>query len=163
MKKADLAWIGGLMTGDGSLYMVKNRPKGNHSPHYQIQMGIVSTEADVIEKVHEIMQHGYVQTRQTKSCRSGTVYRWVSTSAEMLPNLKQLLPYLIGRKRKIAEVLISFQETMQKIHQRRMNEKRSKGQYRILPPEEIERREKVYLEIRKLNDLASAKNNQEVK
>ena len=74
-----------------------------------------------------------------------------------------MAPYLVGKKAKIAEILIRFQEDTQRIYSPRLSEKRTRGLWKELPVEEIERREKIWKEVSSINRTSKFYKRKEVK
>jgi len=152
MEQTDYAWVAGLVEGDGYVGIVRlSRRRQMKSPHFQIQMGITNTELALVKRTQEILG-GYIRTAKAKNTRQGFVYRWMTSSAQMLPSLEKIVPYMVGRKGKIAEKVITFQKDTQRIFRDRINMKRKRGWFIPLPAEEVKRREKLWEEIKILNE-----------
>lgn len=100
MKETDLAWLAGLLEGEGSFYLkTKN---GKHVP----AIGLAMTDADIVERAGDLMgtRKAYTRPRRQPGWKDQTEIRITGKRAAEL--MRTLLPYMGERRRAtIAEIL----------------------------------------------------------
>ncbi len=143
MENQDLSWVAGFMDGEGTITIKRyNRYKGQ-SLRYQAYISCTQSQAmyniRAIESLKEYFGGSLTRYKQPKGLQSRPTIQWVITSKTAYSVAKMLLPYL-RIKQEQARLLIKFQESMTLMSGRKR-----------LPEEEIEKRDKLWFEMRKLN------------
>lgn len=103
MDNTELAWLAGLLEGEGSFYL---RCAGKGGPRNVPHVRVAMKDLDVIQKVHRVIGFGAVITSRPDA--SGCVmHTWQGEDREYVPELlRKLLPYMGERRsEKIREVL----------------------------------------------------------
>lgn len=111
---AQLAYLAGIIDGEGSIY-IGNFSKGlKGTPYYQTNMEVTNTEERLINWLMDNIggrRTTYTHAQTPKNSRR-TVYRWM-VSGELLTHLCHLLlPYLIIKKRQ-CEIMIEMRKTFE--------------------------------------------------
>lgn len=115
--KTDLAYMAGLLDGEGHVFIQKRVP-GNRekakSPLYVLSIGITNTHAGVIEWLQQrYVGSRSIRTREKQPKKNWrTCYFWTLSSIRAAEFLALISPYLLI-KRKQAELAIEFQNLIQ--------------------------------------------------
>ena len=110
-----LAWIAGFIDGEGSLGLNKefDPRKGENYFHYRPALQIVNTDKEAVEAVYRFVGEGdfrSIDRYKEEGKPYQEVHRFVLRKQQpLLQLLRQLLPYLIVKKRR-AELLIEYIE-----------------------------------------------------
>jgi hypothetical protein len=147
-----LAYIAGLIDGEGSIRMVKSYDKAEWSPKYTPHISFTNTNRESVELVSEFIGNDNIFTHDSgkygykgrKIC-----FRVQKSGKEAVANiLRKLLPYLLIKKRN-AELLIEYAEKFEISAGAGRGVKN--GQFtggRIRTDKENQRREKIYQELK---------------
>lgn len=144
-KDLELAWIAGFIDGEGCITIKKYARYKNQSTRYQAYVCCSQATEDNIEalKALQILQKHFGGSlyRQSKSkdTRARESFQWLLVSSSAMECVKQLLPYLIIKKKQ-AELLIQYQSEL----------KSNRGAKR-LTNEILQKRYNYWYEMRKLN------------
>ena len=151
MEADKLAYIAGIVDGEGSImimrqasksFMEQRAKRGSFDPHYHPCIRIGMTERCALDFIVETTGIGKVHEEKPYHGRK-VVYRWMVRSREdCLQFLKLVMPNLLVKKKQ-AELATQF-----------MNEWVSSNGIR-LTPEVQAKREKAWMEMRKLNGVIS--------
>lgn len=109
MKKADAAYIAGLMDGEGCFYV--ERFATERSPigfQYRIIATVTMCDTKTIEYVCQVTGKNF-RTRKIKSGRTAYTIDWRNSVAYEF--IKSIRPFLQGKKEQ-AEVCLLFNETL---------------------------------------------------
>jgi len=105
MDDIELAWLAGLLEGEGS-FALRPAGKGVNSPRNLPWTKVAMTDLDVIHKAHRVAGFGRVSTAKpdAKGC---IMHIWESADRELVPDLlRRLLPHMGNRRgERIREVL----------------------------------------------------------
>jgi hypothetical protein len=148
-KGIKLAYIAGVLDGDGSFSLIKGSSKKSFSPLYYPMIQLASANRDLID-LFKSEFGGNVTIRDSYIGKDGSKrlpsYQWKSEkSAKCLPVLEDLIPYLIIKKER-AKHLRDYIITNPFI----------RGSNR-LSDELLAQREKAYLKMRSFNDYPCVK------
>jgi len=151
-----LAYIAGIIDGEGSIRIQKSSEK-DWNCKYTPMISLVNTNIEVVELVasflggtkihtHNPSKYGYPNRKICyQTCKAG------STSVAII--LKKLLPYLMIKRRQ-AELLIEYSDNL--VSARGIGKRMKNGRYimggRKRTPEENERREKIYQELKSIHN-----------
>lgn len=104
MANEDIAWLAGLLEGDGSFELAKNGPN-TVAPTLRVAM----LDQDIVERVSVLFGNTPVYTYNTPK-GDKTMYRTqISKQAILQPILESILPYLgIRRKEQANEMINTF-------------------------------------------------------
>ena len=141
-----LSYLAGIMDGEGTIRIGATKPseKNKHwNTKYYASVSMGNTSKEVVkmfvDKFGSKVREECVPNRKK-------MYRWGTSGNIVVPKiLKQLLPYLVIKKKQ-AELVIMFCET-RKVKGFRRNEK--------LPISELQRREEFYWKVKKLNAVGA--------
>jgi len=111
--EADLAWVAGVIEGDGSVFIEKNRNCGKGHRYDCPTITVVMGDRKVVEEIKKILG-GRVYLSERKGVNRSGIPRhrdmWKGTvtwiSAER--NAAMLLPYVRGEKREKLKEIIDF-------------------------------------------------------
>ena len=108
----DLAWLGGIMDGEGSIMIIKHNPTGKKNLRYGYRISI--TNIKIIDNCKRILDFmaikycNYTQDRGKDGMRRKMTYLiHITNKKGILIFLEKITPFLIG-KRKQAELLYQF-------------------------------------------------------
>jgi len=102
MKRTDLAYVAGMLDGDGYISICRNRCK----PQTMLRVGISNTNQWLIEWLHFGFGGGISKHKERGNCK--TKWNWIISSNKAVEFLKLISPYL-KLKRPQAELAIQFQ------------------------------------------------------
>ena len=145
---AEAAYMAGIMDGEGTFYIGNysgNRKNGDK--HYQTVIAICSTDKCLIDWLFEIFggsTRQYTPNQMAKNARK-QVYRWQATSNRLTHICKEILPYLVIKRRQ-CEIMIEIRSTYNDLHN-------IKGRQHVqnLPKGILELRQKLMDELRFLH------------
>lgn len=119
MKDTDIAWIAGIIEGEGCISIRKRARGRDYDPakgyRYEFSVHVSMTDRDVIEALQEKSGFGSVREVKTPALikrGNKTLYRWSVTKRSELEELcKLILPYLFERRSaKVNEALSLMRE-----------------------------------------------------
>lgn len=107
MNEIDLAWLAGLLEGEGSFFMQRNtQPSGVYRyPFITVNM----TDRDVIERVAEIFDSTVYEFKHIYGASRKQAYRTQINGSRAAELMRLLLPHM-GKRRseKISEILTEY-------------------------------------------------------
>lgn len=106
MKKTDLAYIAGLMDGEGCIGIYKNRKHSGKGYTYQLYVSLGQANEWICQYLK--FAFGDSITYYNKTRGRQPYWQWSTTTRKALNLLQQVLPYL-KLKRPQAELAIKFQ------------------------------------------------------
>jgi len=143
-KSTDLAYMAGIVDGEGCFYIGKVPKKagdGYVSEHYRGLLKIDNTNQRLINWIDNVFSGTASARCRTTSSKKfeRDIFTWNSTGDRLLDICEQLLPYLVIKKEQ-CEIMIKFRKTYNA----------SLGSH-VLPMGALESRQQCLEEIRKLN------------
>lgn len=110
MKDIDLAYVAGILDGEGCISITKIRPKNTnlHNPCYGLQIR-VSMVDKAIPLLCQSFFGGYLWQKPPRNEKEKPQWKWAVQSKEAVKCLNLLLPYLRSKKNE-AELAIKFWE-----------------------------------------------------
>lgn len=139
---SELAWLAGLLEGEGSFAVIRNHVRGRTYEYPQIV--VTMTDQDVIERVAHLFGNSVYHLGVPKSHDNRArlpQYRAQVSGASAAAWMRRLLPLMGARRgRRIQEVLDSYGEQIPGEVRRILACKRSALRRYGHPEEEIERR-----------------------
>lgn len=135
---SDLAYIAGIIDGEGCIQIQKPKRRHNRerSQTYKLQLRVANTDLRLIEYINSIFP-AYIYNGSEKRKGRRRQFVWHANGAKAAAVLRAVLPFLICKKEQ-AMTAISFQDTFNTYY----------GVHG-LPTEVLEFRERSYLECRK--------------
>lgn len=106
----DLAWVAGIIDGEGYIgvnkkyYKIDNRPE---TISYVLRVCVKMTDKKTIEYIHELFNVGTITTSKNPTGNRRPTYGWVCSARKAKIILQRILPYLIT-KRERAKLAIEF-------------------------------------------------------
>lgn len=126
MNKKVLAYIAGLLDGEGCVLLRKGKPRGEgYNPDYIPYVDISNTYAPVLFWIKEQIGHGCIATAQDKRRNSKLMFKLYFSYKQAYLLLKAVLPFL-QIKREQAKLLILFYEYKQGLGATRKGKHRPK-------------------------------------
>ena len=114
MSELDLAWMGGILEGEGSIGIEFNRSVSKNGSHY-VRVGIGNTDMALLEPF-QVRWGGTIHDHGNPGQFRMWNYSVNSRLAGVL--LRDLIPYLRGRKSKQAEWALYFQGSKSSLHRK---------------------------------------------
>ena len=150
-----LAYLAGIADGEGTFYIKKRKVAGCKNPLYEERFSIKITSKEIVELFKKVFKRGSVTIEgklyqseaqiQAGIKRNRKLYLYEAGDKVAATIAYYLHPYLIIKKRQ-SELLVEL----------RRNKILGRGRYRKqlggLPKEDLEFRERLYLEIKQLNN-----------
>lgn len=134
------AYIAGLMDTDGS-FMISKRiaHNGMKNPNYVAKISYGEKDARPPLFIRNTFSKGFIALKENSGCENGRFVWELVVKEEMIQFIKLVLPYLKVKKPN-AEILLNFCENFNPVR---------KGHRFGIPKEELEFREKCYLDLKK--------------
>jgi len=118
---ADLAWLAGIIDGEGSIFIMRNkRTDRERIYNYILRLSVQSIDDIMIPSCYEITGEGCTYPIHEKRENQQNSLKWQLEGKKVVRVLQELLPYLKVKKTQ-AELAIKFQETTKK-HWRQMTD-----------------------------------------
>ena len=142
----ELAYIAGIIDGEGHLGISKNTTKRQRqkSPKYQSEVCVINTDKRLMDWMEQRVG-GLVNARTSKSSLNPKwkiSYRWRIQEGRHQDFLRSILPYLVIKKRQ-AELIIEYWNKKTRSYRQ--------GKQWTISLEELEMREYYNQELKKLN------------
>lgn len=141
-ERIDMAYIAGVFDGDGSFSLIK-RKNGDRSPLYQAMLQLANANKDLIDFIKDKFG-GWIFERKSYIGKDGSnrkiSYEWKVEKKSVSSVITRLIEFLVVKKDRANYLLRYIQENPF-----------VRGSVR-LSDEILERREKAYLEMVRLND-----------
>jgi len=117
MKKTDLAYIAGIVDGEGCICLTKRKDSSHKRGYYYcVEVKVVNTQQWLIEYLHFNFGGGDItKNNNTKMKNAKPLWQWHISLRKATEFLKLILPYL-HLKRAQAELCIAYHERQQKHH-----------------------------------------------
>lgn len=140
-----LAYMAGIMDGEGTFSITKVQPKGYTNMRYSARVTLGMVEEEIINLFIE--RYGGKAIVERVQGRK-PVYRWakVGDSENTARIIDELLPYLRAKKDR-AKLVLAYIRT-----KKTRGFQRSKG----VPADELHKREEFYQKVKKLNAYGAA-------
>jgi hypothetical protein len=148
------AYLAGLIDGEGSFVIQKTsvekiaKSSRSKTPKYLAYFCIGMVEKAPLDLIQEVIGAGKVYEERVPNRRSIWRIRFAGRLT-LMPFIRQLLPYLIVKKKQ-AEVVLNFCENWV------TPGKKEHGYRDLVSDQELQRREEAYLLMRKLNAVGAA-------
>lgn len=101
MNSVKLAWAGGLIDGEGCVYIKKTLPekaKGAINPSYHVGLKISMCDEYTIRHIYDLFGVGHVRTYDPKGHNLKTTWHWNATNRQAEKVLKWTYPYVITKR-----------------------------------------------------------------
>lgn len=121
MRAVDLAWLAGILDGEGTITLCGNRRKRS----YYIQVSIGMTHLPTIQHIRRTTAVGFFVRSVPKNPKHRTCYYWTARCKNAAMWLRKLLPYLVTKKRQ-AKIALEYDSLMMPIGKRIPNINRQK-------------------------------------
>lgn len=130
MKKTDLAYMAGIMDGEGCIHIHKQKPGPSRiNPTYYLSVELVMIDKWICELFRFSFGGSNVNQRKRKEGYN-TLYTWAIIGVQATTMLKCLLPYL-KLKRAQAELGIKF------VTEKQLRNRRIDGKYYLTKPPHV--------------------------
>jgi hypothetical protein len=111
---ADLAWLAGIIDGEGSIFIMKQKRKDRERMYnYILRVSVQSSDKVMAFECMKITKEGATMDTPTKKENQSNTYKWQVSGRKAAQILEQLLPFLRVKKDQ-AEAAILFQKTTKK-------------------------------------------------
>lgn len=147
------AYLAGLIDGEGSFVIQKtevekiSKSSKSKTPKYLAYFCIGMVDKEPLDLIQKTIGAGKVYEERVPNRRSIWRIRFAGR-LKLMPFIKQLLPYLIVKKKQ-AETVLKFCEEW-------VTPDNAGGKRKLVSIEELQRREEAYLKMRKLNAVGAA-------
>jgi hypothetical protein len=106
--EVQLAYIAGLMDGEGGIGIYRKQNRGGKEPNYSVLVKITNTDKAVLLWVKQVTGVGYIVQKETKNpAKDSPCWDWKLRKSEISVLFPFLLPYLRVKKRH-AELVLEF-------------------------------------------------------
>jgi len=113
MMQVDLAYIAGLIDGEGNMQITS--VKVNGKPYFRFDLRVFNTKRSVLEWCKKTLGVGQVY-RDSRTISGKFVYQWKASTAQARDVLSMVLPYLkIKRKEALIVLSLKFNFPGQKL------------------------------------------------
>jgi len=117
---AQLAYLAGIIDGEGTFYIGSSRRTSNGFTHYSSRVYVVNTNLEIIDWL--VDNFGGLKYVRKPTNKFKQRYEWVLDRTKISPIVTAILPYLII-KNKHAEVMLSFRKSFdENAHKRATSE-----------------------------------------
>lgn len=101
INQVDLAWLAGILEGEGSFYVENDRP--------YIKVSMV--DEDIIWRVYDLVGAGHIGVENRKDPNQQTCFRWRTQGHYAMQLMPLLLPYMgYRRSARIEELLERYKD-----------------------------------------------------
>jgi len=145
-KETDLAYIAGIIDGEGTVGIYKKKPKNEYqSPGYRERVAISSSNLEVLNYINKFFP-GVIAKNTRYSSKHSPMFRLEYHVLRAIPILEAVSKYMIIKKKQ-AEKVLAYRKAITPIDPKKS---KSFGPQR-LSSKEIALRESYYQELKKLN------------
>ena len=102
--ESDLAYIAGIIDGEGCITIQRSKKKRCNAASYQAHIIVCMTSEAVIKHLVDKVPGGWMTT-QHKANGNRTLYRFVVTGNSAYVLAEQLMPYLVEKKNQALKLL----------------------------------------------------------
>lgn len=142
----EASYLAGFIDADGCIGLYKRKPdKENWSNGYQVYLGLTNRDLKVLNWAQDKIG-GHLNEKKRYDPKHSKAYSLqIRGLTQVLKTLEQIQPYLITKKDQ-ANLVILFSKEIDKLTGGKKEKPKSK-----LSNEEIEKREKFFLQMKELN------------
>ena len=97
ISEVDIAWLAGIIDGDGCISVVKVGTKEKRGFRARVVVG--NTSFTMIERIYDLVGFGYVNKFKTNNNNHKDVYQWVLQSQRAASFLATVYPYLVVKQK----------------------------------------------------------------
>ncbi|MCJ7631753.1 hypothetical protein MUP77_05065 [Candidatus Bathyarchaeota archaeon] len=101
LRQEELAWLAGIIDGEGTIGASFEKPKGYASTYLVLYVRVSNTKKEIVEECKRISQVGNIQFVKAKNSRWNDWYFWTAKCHNAVKILKELEPYILTKKRHI--------------------------------------------------------------
>ena len=153
MREVDLAYIAGLVDGEGYVGIKKHKfyPKHCPSPYYQERIQIRMVREEGMKLLKETLGGSYYRQKNDLPSRK-PLFLYCASDLSAAKILRAILPYLLIKK-EVAKVVLQLRENKEKFQTLRIKKRMRLGSpkgYRM-DSAILEEREALYLRCKELN------------
>lgn len=115
MKQTDIAWLAGIMEGEGTFSIYHQKRTGTDTDQLRATISLTNTDPALINKAYDIFKsfgvEMHIHEYKNKKGSTRPVYDMQTAKATNVQIIcQQLLPFLFGEKKAKAEMLQRFVE-----------------------------------------------------
>ena len=148
MKKEILAYMAGIIDGEGCLSISKQIRKDRRSPSYRISITVSNTDKRIVDLFFDYYKGTVYQRPDGRKDKNwADSYTWYCKHSVSVKFLTDIMPYLLIKKEQ-AKKLILFQTNQTKYVRKSLGVGRGSAP---LSQKEIDDKEKQYLYVKSLN------------
>ena len=134
---AELAWLAGIIDGEGSIFVMKQKRKDRERTfNYLLRVAVSSTDPIMAKECFLITEDGdYFSHIEKREGQSNTL-KWSINGRKAAKVLKEILPFMKVKKNQ-AEAAINFQET-------------TKKHWKLMTPDDYKHQEEFYYKLKQM-------------
>ncbi|WBB67738.1 LAGLIDADG family homing endonuclease [Micromonospora sp. WMMD812] len=107
MSMVELAWLAGLLEGEGTFCTHYTKTRGRQEPQTRVRIAVQMTDEDVVRKVQSIVGLGNVLKRKAQKDHHKDSFTWSVQAMDVVVALGTLLmPHMGERRRQQIETLL---------------------------------------------------------
>ena len=145
MNEIDKAWLGGIIDGEGSIFVMKQKRKDRErDTNYILRVTVQSTDPYMAPECKKLAGGPVIYEQMDSRPNNSNTLKWELSGRKAAAVLKEILPYM-RVKHAQAAIALEFQST-------------TKKHWRHMLPEDYEKQARLYLELKQAkNDLKLGK------
>lgn len=109
MEEVEKAWMAGLVDGEGTITIARNKAKGRNRDLFRPILCITNSSLELLQRCKAATNFGGIYKQKKQASHYRQVYRWRVSDSNAVSTIMEIKPYLIAKKRQ-AEVVCSLQE-----------------------------------------------------
>ena len=114
LSETDKAWLAGIIDGEGSIFVMKQKRKDRErDTNYILRVTVQSTDKFMCPKIHSLVGGPVIWEQRDKRENCKNTYKWQCNGKKAAKFLKAIRPYLVVKADQ-ADVAIGFQENTKK-------------------------------------------------
>lgn len=111
----DLAWVAGIVDGEGCIHIRKNAPTAaskHKSVLFDLVLKVSMTDETTVRRLHDLLEVGSVTVDDKKPEGHKTSYNWTCRTGDAQQVLRKLYPYLLTKRHEALRAIeFGFLET----------------------------------------------------
>ena len=157
MTSNDVSWAAGVVDGEGTITLAKQIRKGRPSPAYREAVTVANCDKRILEPFHS-MWGGNIYTVVEKRPGYSDSSTWHCPQGSVKAFLEAVLPFLRGKREQAGLLLEFIAKKRSFVRYKGSSEGGTRGGSAPLGKTEINAREQIWQQFKKLNAKGKFKN-----